>query len=127
MYGLGQQGIRQHGIRQYSVIGRGFHRGFGAAIVVTMLTWAPAAVAHTASADHGCVAPSRPADDQNDLLWQRFLAAVDEFRACISDYAAANRAAAESHRQAADDAVQQWNEFVRTRLNVPEDFPWPPH
>jgi hypothetical protein len=84
------------------------------------------AISHTSGPDHGCVAPNRPADDQNDVLWQRFLASVDEFRACISGYAAANHAAAETHRQAATEAVAQWNEFVRTRLNVPEDFPWPP-
>jgi hypothetical protein len=103
-------------------------RTYGAAvtIVAMILFGAVPAVAHTTGPDHGCVAPSRPVDDQNDVLWQRFLAAVDEFRACISGYAAANQAAAETHRQAANDAVAQWNEFVRTRLNVPEDFPWPP-
>lgn len=82
--------------------------------------------AHSPVPAHGCETPTRPADDQNDELWQRFLADVDAFRACISDYAESNHAAAESHRQAGNAATRDWNQFVRTDLNVPEDFPWPP-
>jgi hypothetical protein len=101
-------------------------RGIGVAIAVMLLTWASSGLAHTSGPEHGCVAPQRPVDDQDDVRWQRFLAAVDEFRSCISAYAAANHAAAETHRQSANAAVLEWNEFVRARLNVPEDFPWPP-
>jgi hypothetical protein len=74
----------------------------------------------------GCTAPTRPDDDQNDLLWQRFLDDVDGFRSCVSDYAAANHQAAESHAHAANAATLEWNRFVRAELNVPEDYPWPP-
>lgn len=92
------------------------------------LVWlaAAGAYAHSPAPAHGCEPPTRPADDQNDLLWQRFLADVDAFRACISDYAERNHAAAETHREAANAATLEWNRFVRSDLNVPEDFPWPP-
>lgn len=86
----------------------------------------PLAAAHTPPPAHGCAAPTRPADDQNDVLWQRFLADVDSFRGCISAYAESNRAAAQAHQQAANAATLDWNAFVRSDLNVPEDFPWPP-
>lgn len=86
----------------------------------------PAAVGHAPPPHHGCQAPTRPADDQNDVLWQGFLDAVDRFRGCISDYASANRAASEAHNRAANEATLDWNRFVRSDLNVPEDFPWPP-
>lgn len=86
----------------------------------------PVAHAHSPAPDHGCRAPARPADDQNDLLWQRFLDDVDAYRACISDFAAANHEASDLHRQAANDATRDWNRFVRSELNVPEDYPWPP-
>lgn len=76
--------------------------------------------------DHGCEAPRRPADDVDEATWNLFLAGVDRYRACISDFVAANRAAAESHYAAANAATQAWNGFVRDSLNVPEDFPWPP-
>lgn len=99
-----------------------------AAVMLTLVLWIPGhqGQAHTPPPHHGCVVPARPADDQNDVLWQRFLAAVDAFRGCISDYATANHAAAEAHREAANAATLDWNHFVRSDLNVPEDFPWPP-
>ena len=86
----------------------------------------PSARAHSPAPEHGCQAPQRPADDHNDALWQRFLDDVDGYRACISDYAAASHAAAAAHSQAGNDATLDWNAFVRDRLNVPEDYPWPP-
>jgi len=86
----------------------------------------PAAFAHAPPPRHDCVAPSRPADEQNDVLWQRFLDDVDEFRACISEFVDHNQAAAGAHTEAARAATLDWNAFVRSDLNVPEDFPWPP-
>lgn len=81
---------------------------------------------HDVPPQAGCPAPARPADDQNDLLWQAYLEDVDNFRQCISDFVDANQAAAVTHNEAARQATEAWNEFVRTSLNVPEDFPWPP-
>jgi hypothetical protein len=95
-------------------------------VLATVLAAAPTAQAHSPASTHGCTAPTRPADDQNDVLWQRFLDDVDAFRACVSSYAEANRRAAEIHSNAANDATLVWNQFVRAELNVPEDYPWPP-
>ena len=81
---------------------------------------------HSPAPAHGCAAPTRPADDQNDVLWQRFLDDVDLFRACISGFAEANHDAAGIHNDAANEATLDWNRFVRAELNVPEDYPWPP-
>lgn len=75
---------------------------------------------------HDCVAPVRPADDQNDELWRRFLAGIDAFQSCITAAADRHQAASDAHQQAAFAAVDAWNDFVRTSLNAPEDFPWPP-
>lgn len=73
-----------------------------------------------------CVAPVRPADDQNDELWHRFLAEIDAFQSCITRSADRHQAWADEHQRAAFAAVDAWNDFVRTSLNAPEDFPWPP-
>ena len=75
---------------------------------------------------HDCVAPQRPADDQDDALWSRFLADIDEFQACVTAAADRHQAASDAHQRAAFAAVDAWNDFVRTSLNAPEDFPWPP-
>ncbi len=87
---------------------------------------APVTAAHAPPPAHGCQAPTRPANDQDDMLWQRFLYGVDTYRACISSYATANRDAATAHNDAANAATLDWNRFVRGNLNVPEDYPWPP-
>ncbi|MEZ5557880.1 MAG: hypothetical protein R3E86_04955 [Pseudomonadales bacterium] len=95
-------------------------------LVGVLLLAGAAAMADERVPAPACDAPVRPADDQNDVLWRAYLDAVDRYRACISEYAAANWAASEAHSQAANTAVAQWNAFVRDQLNVPEDYPWPP-
>lgn len=87
---------------------------------------AAAASADPAPVRHDCQPPSRPAEDQDDRLWQAFLADVDRYRACISDFTARSESAAAAHREAARTAVADWNAFVRRELNAPADFPWPP-
>ena len=73
-----------------------------------------------------CAAPVRPVDDQNDQLWAQFLAEIDTYQTCISREADRHQAASDAHQRAAFAAVDAWNDFVRSSLNVPEDFPWPP-
>lgn len=72
-----------------------------------------------------CSAPARPHDDQNDVLWQQFLDDIEQFRACVQNRMQAEEQAASAHQAAARAAVEDWNTFVRTSLNAPEDFPWP--
>lgn len=96
------------------------------AALSSVMAQTPPAQAHLPAPAHGCRAPERPANDQDEARWQRFLSDVDAFRACISTFADDNRAAAQAHEQAANEAVAQWNAFVRRELNVPEDYPWPP-
>lgn len=83
------------------------------------------AVAHDITQDE-CHAPVRPVDDQNDLLWQEFLDAIDAFRECTNRHMEWHQQAVSAHQAQARGAVEQWNEFVRTSLNAPQDFPWPP-
>ena len=93
-------------------------------LALTIVSWVPAH-AHEPMT-HDCVAPERPADDQDDVLWADFLARIDEFQTCITAVADRHQAASDEHQRAAFAAVDAWNDFVRTSLNAPEDFPWPP-
>lgn len=96
-------------------------------LVVLLLLFVPAiAGADAPMPDPGCRAPVRPADGVDEPTWNRFLAGVDTYRSCISDFVAANHEQADAHREAANAATTAWNDFVRESLNVPEDFPWPP-
>ena len=47
----------------------------------------------------------------------------DEYRACVNRFVEAHYAASDRHRVVANSATQDWNAFVRSELNVPEDFP----
>ncbi len=75
---------------------------------------------------HDCVTPVRPANDQDDRLWNQFLSEIDAFQRCVTAAADRHQAASDAHQRAAFAAVDAWNDFVRTALNAPEDFPWPP-
>jgi hypothetical protein len=72
---------------------------------------------------HDCTAPLRPVNDQDDRQWQRFLDEIDAFRECVNAAKSRHESAQIAHQQAARSAVEDWNEFARTSLNAPEDFP----
>lgn len=92
-------------------------------VCLSSLAWAESI--HTMR-QHDCVSPVRPVNDQDDQLWQRFLDDIDGYRACINREMEWHQSAALDHQQQAKVVVDEWNEFVRTNLNAPEDFPWPP-
>lgn len=73
----------------------------------------------------GCESPVRPVDDHNDALWQRFLAEIEVFQACVNEQMAWHQAAALDHQAKARAVVELWNQFVTSSLNAPEDFPGP--
>lgn len=85
-----------------------------------------ASVAHEATPVPDCQAPVRPPDQQDTARWNAFVDAVDAYRACMNAFIQANHLAASQHREAANQATQAWNAFVRASLNVPRDYPWPP-
>ena len=95
------------------------------AVTLALSMGAAHAVAHeTAMAP--CEKPVRPANDQDDTLWQRFLEEIDTYRACVNARMDWHQEASRDHQEQARLAVEAWNSFVRTSLNAPEDFPWPP-
>ncbi len=78
--------------------------------------------AHPLSPEAACNEPSRPSRSDVEK-WNRFVADVDVYRACISTFVDVEYSAADVHRSAAERAAERWNHFVRNNLNVPEDFP----
>ena len=93
-------------------------------IALVLLTVCSTVFAHEPMSD-ACSPPERPADDQNDVLWQAFMNEIDGFRNCVNDKMVWHEAAADKHNDNARQVVTLWNDFVQTSLNVPEDFPWP--
>ncbi len=72
-----------------------------------------------------CTAPERPAQDVPPATWQAFLDAVDTFRVCTNEAMEHHQAMASEHQDKARAAVERWNQFVKTSLNAPQDFPHP--
>ena len=103
---------------------RSLYTVFILCLVLGGLSGAPSVQAHDYQGD-ACVPPTRPADDNNDQLWNEFLAAVDRFRACTQAHMEWHQSAVVAHQQDARLAVERWNQFVRISLNAPEDFPFP--
>ena len=93
-------------------------------VVLMLLAVSGSAFAH-GPMEHVCVAPDRPEDDHNDVLWQQFMRDIDAFRECVNTKMAWHQQAADGHHQGAQEVVALWNDFVQTSLNAPEDFPWP--
>ena len=73
-----------------------------------------------------CAQPVRPPDKTDTVVWNHFVDQVGVYRSCMNAFITANHAAADRYRAAANAATEEWNEFVHSSLNVPEDFPWPP-
>lgn len=73
-----------------------------------------------------CEPPERPNDDVEEHIWEQFRASLQTYRVCISTYVERNQLASDAHRAAANQATLEWNEFVRSSVNAPKDYPWPP-
>lgn len=74
-----------------------------------------------------CMEPQRPLDDQNDVLWQGFLSEIEQFRECVNRRVHWHKAQAKQHSAQAREVADLWNQFVKNKLNAPEDFPHPDH
>ncbi len=100
-------------------------------LALTFLALALLSPSHAMAESHdnspfACVSPDRPGDDQNEVLWQRFLVEVEAFRECVDLDLQRHQLAAADHQARARLAVEAWQAFVTNSLNAPEDFPFQP-
>lgn len=87
-----------------------------------------ALVAHGATAAEvappSCTAPERPEKIENIPQYNAFARAATAYRKCLMDYAEAQQAISETHSNAANAAIEQWNAFARTTgRDKPEEKP----
>ncbi len=73
-----------------------------------------------------CQLPERRSQADREQMWDEFMMQTDAYRDCMNRYIRYHHAASNAHRAAANAATEQWNQFVRDSMNVPQDFPWPP-
>jgi hypothetical protein len=66
---------------------------------------------------HSCSKPIKPYQFNSQWELDNFNNDVDMFKSCIQDFIDEQNRAAKKHAQAADDAIEEWNNFVNYELN----------
>ena len=76
----------------------------------------------TVSADmftpgHSCSKPYRPYEFENESALEDFRDEVERYRRCIDRFVEEQNDAAKKHASAAEEAIEDWNRYVRLELN----------
>jgi len=100
-------------------------RRCGALLVITLLLSGSAVYADTALPSHKCTAPMKQRDFATQAQLERYKSAVELYRSCLEAFVKEQETAIEIHRQAAQNAIGDWNRFVgqetREAPRAPED------
>lgn len=92
-----------------------YRRSIAGCVFLMMAAISWSALADTPS--HSCKKPVKPAEFNENRQVEMFNDEVSVYKQCISDFADEQRQVAEMHRQAASDAIEEWNNFVNDELN----------
>lgn len=65
---------------------------------------------------HFCSKPVKPYKFTSQWEAQSFKDDVNRYKTCITNFVDEQNAKAETHRTAASEAIDEWNEFVRWEL-----------
>jgi len=100
-------------------------RRCGALVCITLLLSGSAVYADTAPAFHKCTAPMKQREFATQAQLDRYKSAVELYRSCLEAFVKEQETAIETHRQAAQNAIGDWNRFVgqetKESPRVPED------
>lgn len=88
------------------------YRKFAGLCVLAIAATACPAMADTFTPSHSCIQPVKPAQFRNNQEVAMFNNAVSEYKQCISAFVEEHYAIASSHQNAADDAIDEWNNFL---------------
>jgi len=65
---------------------------------------------------HECAKPAELAPGELRGRVTEYKRQVEAYKRCIREYSEQQQKAAEAHHKAAEDAIQEWNSFVRDEL-----------
>lgn len=71
----------------------------------------------TFTPSHYCSKPIKPFQFSSDLDVQIFLNQVNEYELCINNFVQEQDEAMRRHQEAAQNAIDEWNRFVRFELD----------
>jgi hypothetical protein len=69
------------------------------------------------SPSHSCYKPSKPYQFNSEWEVSNFKSEVENYRNCINDFVDEQNDAIRKHKNAAEDAIDDWNNFVSYELN----------
>lgn len=92
---------------------------FKLALIVALITLAISlpVLADMFAPSYSCSKPYKPYQFNSQWEIDVFNNDVQRYKRCISDFVEEQNEAAEKHRQAASDAIDDWNRFVDYELN----------
>jgi hypothetical protein len=98
-------------------------RRCGALLVIILLLSGSAVYADTALASHKCTAPMKQREFATQAQLERYKSAVELYRSCLEAFVKEQETAIETHRQAAQTAIGDWNRFVGQETKEPPRAP----
>lgn len=85
-------------------------------LISILLTYIPAK-ADSYSDSPSCSKPHKPYDFSDEWERDNFFDDVDRYKRCIEDFVEEQNDAIENHQDAANEAIEEWERFVRYELN----------
>jgi len=65
---------------------------------------------------HSCSKPTKPLFADDEFAMSMYESEVRKYKACIQEFVQDQEDAIRQHRQAASDAIDEWNRFVKYEL-----------
>jgi hypothetical protein len=87
-------------------------RRCGAMVLIALLLSGSAVYADTHPASHKCTAPMKQREFATQAQLERYKSVVELYRSCLEAFVKEQETAIETHRQAAQNAIGDWNRFV---------------
>jgi hypothetical protein len=95
----------------------------GALVSITLLFSGSAVYGDTAPASHQCTAPMKQREFATQAQLDRYKNTVELYRSCLEGFVKEQETAIEAHRQAAQNAIGDWNRFVGQETKEPPRAP----
>ena len=92
-------------------------------VFITLLLSGDAVYADTDLASHKCTAPMKQREFATQAQLERYKSAVELYRSCLEAFVKEQETAIETHRQAAQNAIGDWNRFVGQETKEPPRAP----
>lgn len=86
-------------------------------IAALLYSIAPSVSADMFQPSHNCTKPYKPYQFNNQWEVDSFNDDVRRYKQCINDFVREQNDAMQAHQDAAEEAVDDWNDFVSLELN----------